>query len=753
MTTATKERNPGRRAIFAIAAFALAGFLAHCAGAPPDPRPIDADANSFSAERARASLVRMLGDEAPHPVGSAAHALVLERLLDELRAIGVEPSVQESLVAGRGGIVTRVRNVVATIPGTRAGPSIAIAAHHDSVAAGPGASDDGAGVAAAIECVRAIQAGKPLAHTLVFLVTDGEEVDLSGASAFVREHPLARDIRAVVNLEARGTEGLAHLFQTGPGVGEALARFGSIADRPTTSSIAALVYDKLPNDTDLTVFLRAGWTGLNFAFIGGFRRYHTPLDDLAHLDVRSLQHLGEGALAGLRALDALDLTIPHADRGERVWHDVLGRFVIGWPRAWSASLAVLALASLLAAAWRAARAAPRLARADMIWGAAAVTLGITASALLVFGFAAAQSRWHDAADPWFAALDPWSAACLVLALLGAVLGCALPPARRARPAHVYLGAWLTCALVGVVAALIEPAACLLFVAPALVAGVAGWFVSASATTARLVAVVLVSFAALAAIWLPFLRGVQEALGFSAGFVPGALAGAVAAALAPLFLETSRRVLAALTASAVLAFVALALLPDRTASAPIWTNTVHVQTEDAADWAFATYGAELPPPLRAEDGRLERLVPWARWIPTTHVTTAPRHAEPAPRAEVTVLETSDIHRRLRLKLTSPRGATTFVLGFPDGAVEVAGIRSGDFGLQGRSPQSSPLTFVGIGPEGVEIELVQLDRGDWRFHLADACSGWPVELAAPFAPDPTRVPRGRGDVSIVATTFAP
>lgn len=753
MSTATKDRGPGWRASIAIAALALAGFAAHGAASPPDARPIDADPTRFSAARAGATLARILGDEAPHPVGSAAHAAVLERLLGELRAIGVEPSVQDALVAGRGGIVTRVRNVVATIPGANGGPSIALAAHHDSVAAGPGASDDGAGVAAAIECVRAVRAGAPLAHTLVLLITDGEEVDLSGAVAFVRRHPLASDVRAVVNLEARGTEGLAYLFQTGPGTGAALARFASLAERPATTSIAALVYEKLPNDTDLSVFLDAGWTGLNFAFIGGFRRYHTPRDDLAHLDAGSLQHMGDGALAGLRALDAQDLAVPHAERGERVWHDVLGRFVIGWPRGWSAPFALVALAGLLLAARRTARAAGTGSIGEMAWGAVAAALGIVASALLAWGFARAQVALHDAPDPWFAAIDAWGAAALVLAALGAALGCALARSRGARPQHVFLGVWILCATTGAVCAFVEPAACLLFVAPSIVAAGAAAFLPRDPGAPRFVAVVLVPFLALAAIWLPFLTGVELALGFAAGFVPGAGAGVVAAALVPLLLDRPLRTAAVLTAAGLATFGVLARLPDRTVDAPIWTNTAHVQTDDAADWAIGTYGAPLPDALRNRGYEPARLLPWARWLPSALVASAPRHAEPPPRAEVTVLETSDVHRRLRLKLVSPRGASTFVLGFPEGAVEIEDVRSGGFGLRGRPPQHPPLTFVGIGPDGVEIELVQLDRGPWRFDLADARAGRPAGIDPPFAPEPARVPRGRGDVSIVATTFAP
>lgn len=737
----------------ALAAFVALAFVAHSAGAPPDPRPIDADPTRFSAERARASLARILDDETPHPVGSAAHASVVERVVDEFRAIGVEARVRDELTAGRNGVVTRVRNVVATIPGRRAGPSIAIAAHHDSVAAGPGASDDGAGVAAAIECVRALRAGEPLEHPLVVLITDGEEVDLSGAGAFVRTDPTAADVRAVVNLEARGTDGLAYLFQTGPGVGPAIAEYGALAERPSTSSIAALVYDKLPNDTDLTVFLGAGWTGLNFAFIGGVRRYHTPLDDLAHLDARSLQHLGDGAMAGLRALDRVDLAAPHAERGERVWHDVLGRFVIGWPRGWSAPLALAALASLFLAARRRVHATSHSARGAMATGAAAAALAVVAAALATWGFAAAQSSLHEARDPWFAAIDAWHAAGLVVAAFATALATCWSRVRAADALDLWFGGWIAFAATGVVVACVEPAACLLFVAPSLGAAVACWLARAderAVASARTTAIAVATSAVLAAIWLPFLAGVELALGFAAGFVPGALAGTAAASLSPLAARASRGAVLACAIAVAGEFAWLARLPDRTIDAPIPTNTMHVQTDDAAHWAVVTYGAPLPAGARAEDWKNERLLPWMRWFPTTAVAAAPRHDRPAPRARVTAADAGDGSRRLRVALSSPRGASTFALGFPADAVEVVAIRSGGLKVA-RPPSGSPLSFVGIGPEGVEVEFVERRRGGWTFDLADAEHALP--LASPFARDPLRVPRGRGDVSVVATMFAP
>src|SRR5678816_4277724 len=89
----------------------LAWLAASDARVLPDPRPADAPAGEFSAARARAVLERLIREGEPHPVGSAAHARVVERLTDELRSLGLQGGVQEALVAGRNGVVTRVRNV------------------------------------------------------------------------------------------------------------------------------------------------------------------------------------------------------------------------------------------------------------------------------------------------------------------------------------------------------------------------------------------------------------------------------------------------------------------------------------------------------------------------------------------------------------------------------------------------------------------------------------------------------------------
>jgi hypothetical protein len=122
-------------------------------------------------------------------------------------------------------------------------------------------------------------------------------------------------------------------------------------------SLAPELYTLLPNSTDLTVFKEAGWPGLNFAFIkNGATHYHSPLDNLAELDERSVQHQGEYALALVRRFGALsldDLRAPDA-----IYFNVFGSRLIVYSAQWSIPLAVLLTlltAGLIVVGWRAHR--------------------------------------------------------------------------------------------------------------------------------------------------------------------------------------------------------------------------------------------------------------------------------------------------------------------------------------------------------------------------------------------------------------
>src|SRR5262249_51178235 len=131
-----------------------------------------------------------------------------------------------------------VENVIARLPGTGGrSDALLLAAHYDSVAAGPGAADDTAGVATLLETLRALRALSPLQNDVIFLITDGEEDGLLGASAFVAEHPWMRDVRLALNFEARGNSGVSQMFETSPGNGALMNTLAKSLPHPSASSL------------------------------------------------------------------------------------------------------------------------------------------------------------------------------------------------------------------------------------------------------------------------------------------------------------------------------------------------------------------------------------------------------------------------------------------------------------------------------------------------------------------------------------
>src|SRR5277367_2849425 len=284
-----------------------AGVCAVREGAPA-PVPATAPQDVFSADRALVYLNAFA--TAPHPIGSAEHDRARDYLVQRLTELGVTPELQRTTgVTPRYEVAGTVENIVARLKGTSgAADAVALVAHYDSVPAGPGAGDDGAGVAALLETLRVLRTGPPLRNDILFVITDGEEDGLLGASAFAAENPAAKDVRVVVNFEARGNSGESQMFETSAGNGRFVQLFAQAAPHPSGSSLTYEIYKHMPNDTDMTVFKKAGVAGLNFAFIGHWEAYHTPLDNSKMLDRGSLQQQGENALSLARSLGNADLT-------------------------------------------------------------------------------------------------------------------------------------------------------------------------------------------------------------------------------------------------------------------------------------------------------------------------------------------------------------------------------------------------------------------------------------------------------------
>lgn len=157
--------------------------------------------------------------------------------------------------------------------------------HYDSTSYGPGAGDDLISVASMLEALRDVKSKGNLSNDMYFLFTDAEELDLYGAAAFVPEYPEMKDsIDLVINLEARGNNGPLLMFQTSDHNKQIVKEVSKALDQISMYSSTAAFYKTMPNDTDLTEFLDAGYTGINFAVIGGSEHYHQMTDNYENLN-------------------------------------------------------------------------------------------------------------------------------------------------------------------------------------------------------------------------------------------------------------------------------------------------------------------------------------------------------------------------------------------------------------------------------------------------------------------------------------
>ncbi|MCE9620704.1 MAG: M20/M25/M40 family metallo-hydrolase [Planctomycetes bacterium] len=304
-----------------------------------------ANAPGFSALRALSAARAALGEE-PRPVNSAANAAAASRLKEAFAAMGLAPMEQSATVKVPGRGEATIRNIFARIEGRQALPAILLVSHLDSVAVAPGGADNGMGVAVCLEAARMLAAGPKPQRPVVILITDGEEAGLLGAKLFAQNHPMANDIAAVINIDNRGGDGPAQLFETGP---NDLALIRAIAPhiaRPVMGSLFAEVYRRMPNGTDLSVFLERGITGINIACAGGVERYHTAADTFDAVNLASLQHEGDMATEALRGLLALPADAFPSDRA--VFLDLFGRFVLVWPASLGMVLSLLAAIGVIA---------------------------------------------------------------------------------------------------------------------------------------------------------------------------------------------------------------------------------------------------------------------------------------------------------------------------------------------------------------------------------------------------------------------
>jgi hypothetical protein len=306
---------------------------------------------SFSQQNALKHLIQI--SKEPHYLGSLAHSGVRQYLVSEIEALGLKVEIFEHVGSdsSRRFYAANTQNIIAKIPGKTAGNALALASHYDSaVHSSLGASDAGSGVVTILEGVRAFLAtGEQPENDIIIIFTDGEELGLLGAQAFVNYHPWANNVKLVLNFEARGSGGPSYMIaETNGGNAKLIQAFANAkVAHPAANSLMYSIYKLLPNDTDLTIFREDGdIQGYNFAFMDDHFDYHTAQDSVSRLDQASLNHQAEYLMAMLGYFADADLTELSTDE-DLVYFNFPIIGMVFYPFAWVISMAVLGCVALL----------------------------------------------------------------------------------------------------------------------------------------------------------------------------------------------------------------------------------------------------------------------------------------------------------------------------------------------------------------------------------------------------------------------
>ena len=445
------------------------------------PSVVSADVTDrFSAERAFGHVQQLA--QRPHPPGSGDHARVREYLLAELRRIGLTPEVQTTTGVGtRYALAGQVHNVLARIPGTTpGGPAVLLMTHYDGVWAGPSTADATSATAALLDVARILTSERHT-HDVIILLADGEEAGLLGAAAFAREHPWAKDVGVTLNFEARGVHGVSRMFETGPGNLDVVRELKNVPGVRATS-LSVTVYRLLPNDTDLSEMSVLEKPAMNFAFIGGVQRYHTAEDDPAHLNLGSMQHHGEQALALARAF--ADGPLPRPLTGDAAFFDFPLVGLIVYPIGWSIAIALAGLLLVVAAIVLGRVREERWVRGIAI-GAGAFVGALVVALVLNLCLSFAISRLHAVGA--IGGAPEWSAvygAAYSFVCVAVVLGAWFLARRYAGAISLQLGGLVVLAIITVALAAMVAGVSFLFAWPLLFAAIAALLAAMGGGRAR-----------------------------------------------------------------------------------------------------------------------------------------------------------------------------------------------------------------------------------------------------------------------------
>ena len=353
------------------------GCVLHYHNWLPDALPEDASLEVYSAGRTLKHLKAIL-DTGVRTVGSRANEAVTPHyIVSEVERLNVSSnpnSMELDLQWPSGGFATsflggfvntyhRVTNIIVRVTPKGVDKNTAallVSAHYDSSLGTVGASDDCLNIAAMLEIMRLV-VRSDFTHPIIFNFNGAEETNWQAAHGFISQHPWAKNLKAQVNLEASGTGGREIVLQNGPKNAWIGRTYVNSVPYPHVHGVAQLIFESgvLPAQTDFQTYRDFHQTmkkmpGMDFAVIQGGHVYHTPQDDLDHVDPNHVQRLGENIVPlviGLASSPYLSDPKELEEEADTTF-DVLGLAVVCYSKGFGRLLNIAVLASVAYVAWR-----------------------------------------------------------------------------------------------------------------------------------------------------------------------------------------------------------------------------------------------------------------------------------------------------------------------------------------------------------------------------------------------------------------
>jgi len=282
-------------------------------------RPLRAQTVAWPDTAALMRTVRVLAADSMEGrrVGSAGGARARRYLLERLRALDLTPwGTSYEYPFPLSGDVAAGVNLLAVIPGQDRERFIVLSAHYDHIGILRGeiynGADDNASGVAGVLAIAAELRRKPLKHSVLIALFDGEEFGLLGAKAFLPEARRRKTALALeVNLDMVGHNAKGELWAAGAGHYPIL--LPALKALQARAPIRLLLGHDRPgvagqrdwtNESDQGPFHASG---IPFVYFGveDHKDYHRPTDDPDTMTPALFGRAVATVLLALRSLDAV----------------------------------------------------------------------------------------------------------------------------------------------------------------------------------------------------------------------------------------------------------------------------------------------------------------------------------------------------------------------------------------------------------------------------------------------------------------